>query len=527
MGKIRRASLLPALRGPLLLCLSLALGGALFAQAGARVALVIGNGEYASMGGLANALNDAGDIAASLTKQGFRVSLLANASRKQMNQGINDFHDLLAQDPASEGFFWYAGHGVQSKGENYLIPVGADIAREADLEDEAVSVHKLVTLLDDARNRLNVIVLDACRNNPLPSMGRSGARGLSVVSIAPPESLILYSTGAGQVAADGAGRNSPFAQAFLKYMGQSGDIMGTVKSITAETKRLTGGKQVPYLYSSLTLDFCLASGAEEARPDAARPVGDDHELSFGAVTVRPGSLRINVETAGTFEIAGKTIDIPAGGSLPMNDLKPSAYDLTLRYADGQVESVTVDISAGHTEEVSFSYVPEDAENASDSSNFLFPLYGVSLGATSESELATLGRRSDTIDDGTGDYYQCYTVNGLDFWYDDGIADFMLLTNGIDSMPDRWSSSGFDWSLSYDDWTYLLETLGCRVEATEGPKVEKYEDRDTFSATLTAYYGSADAEYEITLEFGYGLGTEPGDPDTLYSIMVNVAGTDES
>ena len=151
----------------------------LFSQAqGIRQALVIGNGNYADLGKLRNPVNDATDIAAALGRLGFKVTLITDASRKGMNQALNDFHDALAQDSGSDGFFWYAGHGVQAKGENYLIPVGADIRREADLEDEAVSVRRLNSLLDDARNRVNIVVLDACRNNPLPSLG-GAPRGVS------------------------------------------------------------------------------------------------------------------------------------------------------------------------------------------------------------------------------------------------------------------------------------------------------------------------------------------------------------
>jgi len=229
-----------------------------------RIALVIGNGEYVDVGRLTNPPNDAADIAEALKAQGFEVTLLIDASRKAMNQGLNTFYDQLAADPSSAGVFWYAGHGIQAKDENYLIPVGADIQREADLEDEAVSVRKVMSLLDDARNRLNLVVLDACRNNPFPAAGRSGTRGLKVVTSAPAESIIMYSTGAGQVANDGTGRNSPFAQAFLKYLGQPGDIMTTVKAVTAETKRLTGGRGANVVLDMVAGDYvareveCLA-----------------------------------------------------------------------------------------------------------------------------------------------------------------------------------------------------------------------------------------------------------------------------
>jgi len=330
------------------LCAPLALGAE-----SPRYALVIGNGAYADFGKLKNPVNDATDVAAALKKLGFQVQLLTDASRKQMNQGLNDFYDKLVQDPASEGFFWYAGHGVQSKGENYLVPIGSEIRREADLEDEAVSVRKITALLDDARNRVNVVVLDACRNNPIPTVGRSGARGLTVVSAAPPESVIMYSTGAGQVAADGSGRNSPFAQAFLTYLAQPGDITATIKAITAETKRLTGGSQVPYLYSSLTVDFALARGSAAAAAPKPAIAGPD----FGEVIVASGTLTISLATAGTVTLAGKDVEVPAGGSLPVRNLRPGSYDISVIYEDGNVEKDTVEILPGQAASLSFEYAP--------------------------------------------------------------------------------------------------------------------------------------------------------------------------
>ncbi len=327
------------------------------AQEGARYALVIGNGDYTDIGTLKNPVNDANDIAAALKQLGYQVSMLTNANRKQMNQGLNDFHDKLAQDPSAAGFFWYAGHGVQSKGENYLIPVGADIKREVDLEDEAVSVRKLTLLLDDARNRVNVIVLDACRNNPLPGLGRSGTRGLTVVSAAPAESLIMYSTGVGQTAADGAGRNSPFAQAFLKYLSQPGDITATIKSITAETKRLTKGEQVPYLYSSLTLDFALNPKAGGLKPEPDKTTADTTGPDFGNIVVTPGSATLSFATAGTLSLLGKTVNVPAGGTLPVNNLAPGDYTAIVTYADGKTETRTMHVEAGGTVSVAFSYKP--------------------------------------------------------------------------------------------------------------------------------------------------------------------------
>jgi len=336
----------------------------LFSQAqGIRQALVIGNGNYADLGKLRNPVNDATDIAAALGRLGFKVTLITDAGRKGMNQALNDFHDTLAQDSGSDGFFWYAGHGVQAKGENYLIPVGADIRREADLEDEAVSVRRLNSLLDDARNRVNIVVLDACRNNPLPSLGRSAARGLTVVSAAPPESLIMFSTGAGQVAADGTGRNSPFAQAFLKYLDQGGDITATIKAITAETKRLTGGTQVPYLYSSLTLDFAFNQGAGPQTPSQAPVAAQPASKPTLTVTRSYGALTISATTAGTLYLDGTAMgELPAEAEAKLDNIEVGERSLELRYAGGEKETKAATVQKGQNSSVIFTWKKASAES---------------------------------------------------------------------------------------------------------------------------------------------------------------------
>jgi hypothetical protein len=352
-----------ALRFAFLAALLLGLSTGLLAE-GSRYALVIGNGNYADFCRLSNPVNDAADIANALKGLGFKVVLLTDANRRQMNKALNDFHDSLAREPTSAGFFWYAGHGVQSKSENYLLPVGAQISREVDLEDEAVSVRKVSALLDDARNQVNVVVLDACRNNPLAGQSRSGARGLTVVSQAPAESVIMYSTGAGQVAADGAGRNSPFAQAFLKYVRQGGDIMATVKAVTAETKRLTNGAQVPYLYSSLTQDFAMNPKATSAAPASAAPsasapasaiVEDSSVAPTVSITTSYGKLIITAANAGALYIDGKKLcDIPAGKKASIDNIETGARSLEVRYDDGLAEKQVVNVEEGVTAIVAFT-----------------------------------------------------------------------------------------------------------------------------------------------------------------------------
>jgi hypothetical protein len=225
---------------------------------GERVALVIGNGNYSGMPQLKNPVSDATDISDKLKGLGFEVTSIYDANRKQMDQAVTEFREMLSRDRQSEGFFYYAGHGIQSNGVNYLIPTGADISSDADLEDEAVSLQRVLDNIEEAGNRVNIVVLDACRNNPLPVKVRSAERGLAIVASAPPESIVLFSTAANQTALDGDGRNSPFAKALLDHMADPGDITNTIKLVTSEVKNLTAGKQAPFQYTSLDLDFSLA-----------------------------------------------------------------------------------------------------------------------------------------------------------------------------------------------------------------------------------------------------------------------------
>ena len=333
------------------------------APAGPRFALVIGNSNYVGMPRLRNPANDAGDLAAALKRLGFNVTLLTDARRRTMNQAIVAFRESLAQDRQSEGIFFFAGHGIQSKGVNYLIPVGADIRAEVDLDDEAVSAQKILGSLEEARNRVNLVILDACRDNPLPGALRSAARGLAVVTSAPAETLILYSTAAGQTAADGEGRNSPFARALLDHVADTGDVTRTVKVITGEVKKTTGGQQTPYVYMGLSVDFSLnpaRGGSSAAAPEAAlakKPVFTV-EKAYGSVTVA-------VRTQGTLFLNGAPMgQVGPQSSARLDDIEAGKMTLEMHYANGTAETRAIEVTKNSVIPVSFTYVekvklPED------------------------------------------------------------------------------------------------------------------------------------------------------------------------
>jgi uncharacterized caspase-like protein len=161
-----------------------------------RYALVIGNGSYSELGRLKNPANDAQDMAAALKELGFKVDLLVDGDLPRMEDAVIRLGNNLSQSSDSTGFFFYAGHGVQSGGVNYLIPSDARIASETFLKTKALAAQSVLDTLQGARNALNVVVLDACRDNPF-SWSRSGSRGLTVVGSQPTGSIVAYATSAG------------------------------------------------------------------------------------------------------------------------------------------------------------------------------------------------------------------------------------------------------------------------------------------------------------------------------------------
>lgn len=221
-----------------------------------RHALVIGNGNYIHTPSLTNPVNDARDIAASLASAGFSVELMLDANLADMGDGIHRFGELLRKNNQGAGFIFFAGHGIQHEGENYLLPVDQDIRSEAQIKRKAIALSELLAYLDSAGNSFNMVVLDACRNNPFSSSFRSATRGLAVVGAAPPETVILYSTGAGEVAEDGEGRNSPFTSALLKSLGTPDiEVETLLRETTGAVRDATEMRQIPYRYSNLSRPF--------------------------------------------------------------------------------------------------------------------------------------------------------------------------------------------------------------------------------------------------------------------------------
>lgn len=218
-----------------------------------RTALVIGNSSYSSSP-LANPVNDASVMASTLQRLGFDVILKKNAVLQDMEDSIREFGDRLRK--GGVGLFFYAGHGVQVAGKNYLIPVGANVSRETDVRYKAVDADMILDEMGSAGNNMNIVILDACRDNPFGRSFRSVNRGLAIVSSAPTGTFISYSTSPGKVAADGSGDNSPYTGFLVKYMITPGlPIEEVFKKVRQDIGKMTKGQQVPWELSSLEGQF--------------------------------------------------------------------------------------------------------------------------------------------------------------------------------------------------------------------------------------------------------------------------------
>jgi uncharacterized caspase-like protein len=219
-----------------------------------RIALVIGNGAYQRVKALKNAPNDATLVATTLRKLGFEVEVATDRSQREMKHLIREFGQRL-REGGGVGLFYFAGHGVQARGHNYLIPVDAEIRTEADLEDVAVDVNYVLNMMDDAQNALNIAILDACRNNPFARSFRSAQDGLAQVK-APTGTLIAYATAPDSVAADGGGTNSPYAEELTKQIQVSGVLLETMfRRVAEKVSARSGGRQEPWYSANVKGDF--------------------------------------------------------------------------------------------------------------------------------------------------------------------------------------------------------------------------------------------------------------------------------
>ena len=228
-----------------------------------RVALVIGNSAY-KQAPLRNPVNDARDMAVKLRSLGFTVIERSNLGIRQIGSTLREFRAKLV--PGGVALVYYAGHGLQIKGENYLPAVDAEIAGEEDVQNQSLAIRQIMDVLTDAKTRLNLVFLDACRNNPYARTFRNANEGLSRVT-APSGTLISFATRPGSVAADGVGRNGLYTSALLQQMGNPNQsIEQVLKRVVTSVKAGSKNQQEPWMEGSIEGEFCFGDCERANQP---------------------------------------------------------------------------------------------------------------------------------------------------------------------------------------------------------------------------------------------------------------------
>ena len=229
-----------------------------------RTALIIGNGDYQNASSLPNPPNDAQDMATALRELGFELiggKAHVNQTVDQMKRLIVEFGQKLSE-AHGVGLFYYAGHGVQSQGHNYLIPIEVKALRAKTIEFDAVDVNRVLSEMDSAGNAFNLLILDACRSNPFASSWRDSGQGLAQINV-PEGTLIAYATSPGKVASDGMGRNGTYTSVLLQQIRVPKlTIEEMFKNVRARVKSTTNNQQTPWESSSLVGQFCFVGDCE-------------------------------------------------------------------------------------------------------------------------------------------------------------------------------------------------------------------------------------------------------------------------
>ncbi|MGH7388619.1 MAG: SUMF1/EgtB/PvdO family nonheme iron enzyme [Candidatus Rokuibacteriota bacterium] len=373
MASLRSVLLGAAVAG----ALGAAAGGAAWAQSletmrsEKRHALVIGNARYQSAP-LRNPVNDARAMTAALRRAGFQVVAVEDAAQREMRRAILDFGHRLRE--GGVGLFYFAGHGLQVNGRNYLVPIDAQIESEAEVEVEAVDVASVLARMETARNRLNIVVLDACRDNPFARSFRSTSKGLASID-APSGTMIAYATAPGRVARDGTGSNGLYTGELVKTIAAPGvKIEDMFKKVRQVVSAQTRGEQVPWESSSLVGDFIfvLPGAAPPASPPpvtppaavppaiAARPP-DTRELPRPEVV---GSLSLSASVDGVeVSVGSRRIGEATGGVPLVISLQPGIHRVTARKAGHREWQRDVQIAANQSASLMIDIEPLRSEGA--------------------------------------------------------------------------------------------------------------------------------------------------------------------
>jgi len=290
-----------------------------------RLALVIGNWEY-KIGPLQNPKADSEEIAKTLKKLGFDVIYKKNVNRSAFRKAIRDFGNQLYN--YNVGLFFYAGHGIQVHGTNYLIPVDSDITVEDEVHDEGVQAGLVLRKMQSAGNFLNIVILDACRNNPFARSFRTSIKGLARMD-APKGTLISYSTAPGSTASDGSGKHSPFAKHLLMNLTTQGiPIEEVFKRVRIGVDLETQGQQTSWESSSLMGEFYFAE------------IEDNKQLT--------GMLEVNVDNIdGELFVDDTKVTVPQNDKIAFVALIPGWHFIAIKQNNEIKQTKRVFISAGN------------------------------------------------------------------------------------------------------------------------------------------------------------------------------------
>ena len=241
-----------------------------------RMALVIGQSAYRAVTPLPNPANDAKAMTQLLTDAGFDVVTASDLSQNELREKVSDFASrIAAKGPDTVALVFYAGHGIQIDGENFLVPVDVDPKREADVPLQSVRLNDLLNTLTSVPSKMRIVLLDACRNNPFPEISKTAGRGLAIVDakFGAVGTFLSFSTSPGAEAEDGSGANSPYTTALLATAREPGlSIEDAFKRVRVSVNTTTGGRQTPWESSSLTGDFKFfgGQGGTDAKPAALK-----------------------------------------------------------------------------------------------------------------------------------------------------------------------------------------------------------------------------------------------------------------
>jgi DNA-binding beta-propeller fold protein YncE len=356
-------------------------------QTGRRSALVIGNGAYTDR--LANAVNDAEAVARTLQEIGFSVTLVRNADKRRIDEEVEAFSRRLGQGDI--GLFYFSGHGVQVDGENYLVPINAQLSRQADAQYEAVPLGKVMNAVETTRASAKIIILDACRNNPFYRRWPSTARGGATRGLAMPQAsgeggtLIAFSTAPGKEAADGIGNSlhSPFTTHLLRHLRTPNLEVGQLfRKVRGGVKDATRNGQIPWVSEALIGEVYLnptSAGTELAgqlpdrRPDATSPelnLAPSAQAPEPPPTVPPPAPLAARESSGSATTPSTPRDLSYAlqghtGSVRSVSFSPDgrrivsgSMDNTLRLWDAATGKPIGSPLQGHTEPVSVAFSPD-------------------------------------------------------------------------------------------------------------------------------------------------------------------------